>query len=852
MKTLIDIANAFRAADRKISLFLSGIIAVAITILFVIMSLVKGRILAEDIRTNRENGSAAAVVLENVSAEQYRKLLALNDINGVGVVNDIGCCYRNGRKFCVCSVTRETDFWEIMSPAYEGVTGDYPQAADEVMLSLHMLSDLGIKDPEIGMDISLEILRGNWLTSGAEDIQMVFRLSGYYSDYVPRWEKLPVAYFSEALMQEQEIDLFPCRTLIQSDLPWMSGEQMEKHLCQSLNLRNDQSIQVINEGSLKTLRNMAGGIGIAAAGALWIVFSMSLLIYTVFSFDISRIKKQYGLLKVIGATPKQMKGVFFLQSARIILTGSIAGSLLGSMIVWLAVPELIERIVFAGTGSAESLNVFSWKLLGLSVCLGGIGAIAALRHLMRRMIRLSPVEWLAYEGKSNTRIPQYKASGGSVILEIAWRNFCRNRKRTLLSICALFLSVELSLLWAVISEGMDQTHRIEQNPDFEIGVTKEAVAEYIYANNGRRIDETTGHELLPQELLESIAETAGLAEEDMLKCIGSYGIFHLQSVSMVPRKLSYRKDVDIITELTVQIVPEEWVNELKKYVDRGKLNIDMGTFQEGRGFLLLHSHELSPQQQREADKVIGEKLSGSFCENGGKRFELICCGYLDFTGKNFPVLNMPWEGKNLNYIIISAHTAGQFKITPYVYSVSFDVSQQKEPEIKRKLQDILAEFNQETEYYTPYYLIAKSDILAENHSYILAVRSVMGVFNVVLMLFAVLGYAITVMTGMLDRQTEFAVMRSIGMTREQLREMLMCEGIFYGCCTVGLLLSMGNIILTGAGMAIRRNISYFAYHFPVFEFLCCVILILGISVGIPYVVCGGKKCKLQHKPDRIV
>lgn len=844
MKTLIDIANAFRVADRKISLFLSGIIAVAITVLFVIMSLIKGRILAEDIRTNRENGSVATAVLENVSAEQYQSLLKLNDIGHAGLVKDVGYCYRNGRKLCLCSVMQETDFREILFPAYEEVIGDYPQAADEVMLSLHLLSDLGIEDPEIGMEISLEIIQMDWLISGAEDIQMIFRLSGYYCDYVPRWEKLPVAYFSEALMQEREINLFPCRTLIKSDLPWTSGKEIEQYLCQKLNLRNDQSIQVINEGNLKTLRNMAGGVGIAAAVALLLVCSMSLLIYTVFAFGISKIKKQYGLLKVIGATPRQMKGVFFLQSVRIILTGSIAGSLFGSMSVQLVVPKLIGQMYLAGIGSANNLELYSWKLLGLSVCLGGLGAIAALGHCIRRMIRLSPIECLAYENESDAHISKYKASRGSVILGIAWRNFCRNRKRTILSISALFLSVEISLLWVVISKGLDQTNRIEQTPDFEIGVTKEAVAEYIYANNGRSVDETIGHELLPRELMEFIAETTELTDRDMLKCIGSYGTFDLQSVSMTPRKLSYRKDVDIITGLTVQIVPDEWISKLEKYVDREKLNIDMDAFQNERGYLLLHSHELSQQQQTEADKVIGMELSGLLFENGGKNFKLICCGYLDITNQNFPVLNVPWEGKNLNYIIISDYTAGQLGIVPYTYSVSFDVNSRKEPEIKRKLQNILAQLNQETEYYTPYYLISKSEILAEEQSYILAVRGAMGVLNGVLMLFAILGYGSTVMAGLLERQTEFTIMRSIGMTRKQLRQMLMWEGIFYSGCTGGLLLSVGNIILIVAEIAIHRNISYFTYYFPIFEFLCCFTLILGISIGIPFVVYDSEKCRL--------
>lgn len=837
MKIVKSLADAFGKADRKRNLLLSGIIALTIAVLFVIMSLAKGRILAENIRGIRENGSAAAVVLENASEEQYQQLLELNYISDVGVVKDFGHGYRNERYFLTCSVVREADFQKILAPAFEDMEGNYPQAVDEVMLSLRILSSLGIEEPEIGMEIPLYIVRNDWLSSGAEDIQMNFRLSGYYRDYVSSWEKLPTAYFSEALLREQGIALFPGNALIVSDQIWMDRDQVEKRFYQDLDMRDEQSLWVVNEGSRKALQSMAGGFFAAFTEILLIILSMNLVLYNIFSVGISRYKKQYGLLKVIGATPKQIKGVFFLQGARILLPGIIAGVLLGSIIVRLAVPGLVTQMVLAGTGKAKDLAIYSWRLLVLSVCLGVLGAIASLMYCIRRIIILSPVECLGSENISSVSPQKHKSSKGCEIREISWRNLFRNRKKMLLSIGSLFLGIEVTLLSTVIIEGLDQTNRIEQRPDFEIGITKDAVRDYIYTAAWHY--ETIGHELLPQELIDSIAVITEAADEDMVECTGSYGVFDRDSMSMRPRQLSYRNDVDIITGLTVQIVPDAWVKELRNYVERYRLHIDMDLFQGGKGFLLLHSHELSQQQQTETDKVIGEKLSGILSQSGGKEFELTCSGYLDTTEKGFPPLNMPWEGKNLNYIIISNATAEQLGITPHVYSVSFDVNPQQEPEIKRKLQELLAGWNQETESYTSYYLTAKSDILAEEQSYILAVKVVMGVFNGVLMLFAVLGYCNIVITGILERRMEFAIMRSIGMTRKQLKKMLIWEGVFYSCCILGLLVSLGNVVLFVTGILMSRNTLYFVFHFPALELLCFLILLFGISIGIPLAAYGG-------------
>lgn len=838
MKIIRSLAVAFGKAGRRSHLLLSGITAITISALFVIMSLAKGRILAEDIRDIRKNGSAATAVLQSVSKEQYQQLANLNYISNVGVVKDFGRCYRNGRaNFFICSVVGEVDFLEVFSPAYEDLTGNYPQASDEVMLSLHILSNLGIEKPEIGMKIPLHIIRNGWIASGAEDIQMQFRLSGYYRDYVSSWEKQPTGYFSKALLRELETPLFPGNAFIVSDKIWMDRNQMVQRLYQDLNIRTDQNLWVVNERGQKALQKVAGGVFVAFIEILLIVLSMNLLIYNIFSIGISNYKKQYGLLKVIGATPKQIKLVYFLQGARTILAGCIAGILLGSIIVRLAVPRLVTQMVLDGTGSSKHLPIYSWRLLGLSVCLGALGGIAAMMHCIQCIIKLSPIECLSSEGISSVSIPKYKSSKRYAIREMAWRNLFRNQKKALLSIGSLFLAIEISLLSIEIAEGLDQTHKIEQTQDFEIGITKEAVAEYIY--NGTIYNETIGHELLPLELINSITRLTEATDENMIKCIGSYGVFNRQSVSMEPRIHSYRNNFDIMTELTVQIAPDEWVNELEKYAGREKINIDVSTFRE-RGFILLHDHELPQKQQIETDKVIGEGLSGILFENGGKEFELICCGYLDITEKGFPAINMPWEGKNLNYIIISNNTAKQLEITPYIYSIAFNTSQQGEPEIKRKLQGILAEFNQETESYPQYYLIAKSDILAEERSYILAVRVVMGIFNGVLVLFAVLGYCNIVITGIIERRMEFAIMRSVGMTRKQLKEMLIWEGIFYCCCITGLSLSLGNTILITTGAIMRKNIRYFTYNFPMSALLCFLILLLVISIGIPLAAYSGE------------
>lgn len=59
---------------------------------------------------------------------------------------------------------------------------------------------------------------------------------------------------------------------------------------------------------------------------------------------------------------------------------------------------------------------------------------------------------------------------------------------------------------------------------------------------------------------------------------------------------------------TVQILNENQILSLKKYVQDNQLNIDMESLEEGNGVLIIHEHMLTPEQQKLADEAIGEPV----------------------------------------------------------------------------------------------------------------------------------------------------------------------------------------------------------------------------------------------------
>jgi len=208
---------------------------------------------------------------------------------------------------------------------------------------------------------------------------------------------------------------------------------------------------------------------------------------------------------------------------------------------------------------------------------------------------------------------------------------------------------------------------------------------------------------------------------------------------------------------------------------------------------------------------------------------------------------MPWEGKNLNYIIISEKTKAAIEAKPFIYHISFNVKNEDEPAIKNIMKGILSNANEENNpnlteaSYLPinpntFYMITNSDLLAKEQSYIFATRIVMGFFSGILIFFAIISYGNTIITEMIARRKEFAIMQSLGITKKQLRNMLVLEGCFYCATTLGLLLSLGSVLLLAIGKIMNIMVPYFVFQYPLLPFLLFALILLGVSILFPMIL----------------
>jgi len=89
-------------------------------------------------------------------------------------------------------------------------------------------------------------------------------------------------------------------------------------------------------------------------------------------------------------------------------------------------------------------------------------------------------------------------------------------------------------------------------------------------------------------------------------------------------------------------------------------------------------------------------------------------------------------------------------------------------------------------------------------------------------------------TAILSRTREFAMLQSIGMTKRPLRNMLICEGLYVAALT---LLAPFRISTLAVGVVIRAMVSggFTTFHFTLLPLVICTPILIVFAIIIPYI-----------------
>ena len=889
---------------RNTILFCSvGIGIVAITMVFGISF---GKIQAEEIKLIRENGAASSGRIEDGTEEQYAKLNQLDYIKQVGktiFVGEATDISKNNEKTICNVVWADSESWSnFLKPAYTNMIGSYPQKKEEILLSERALKKLGISEPEQGMEINLDVYKGAF-----EHSKEKFKLCGWYTDY---GNDLAIGYISHDKINELSLEKGPY-TLLFSQSNHLSRSKTEEKLYQTLPMKSaEQKIYVSETAQYTAVSKFAGGYEMVILGTLGILCGIYFLVGNVLWISMSEDVQNLGLLHTIGATERQITKIYRKQMRSLMLKGSVLGSLISALILVLMIPEILGFHFYQEMEGSAILSFFRpWILLLSVVFVNGILWIAS-EGVIRKITKLSCIESAAYDEniiarktKHSGKIVPRRSETGEMFY-IAWGNITRHKVRFIITSISIFLGVLSFILMNVLTNGCDYKHLLEKRPDFllagefsEFWKSQGCGEEY----KTREIDvdplltQGDGVELLydndydefspiSRELEKKLHKIDGIDWKKSNLIEGAYVTTVMSKKGIRPydewlSKLTSDNMVEEFPWDTVQVIDEEQILSLKKYVQDNQLNIDVKSLEEGNGVLIIHDHMLTPEQQKLADKAIGEPVYFKTLlskEDAIRRKELInskseeeqqkdefpqkesetftLCGYLDRQSDNFPEIHQSWHGEGGLYYFISEKGFQKIPTEKKILTMEVTADPEKEPYVETQISELISEENKKRSEMTEVsmdegtgeagvFVICKSDLMQQKETYMRGNRILLGAVSIILFIAGLTNYCNVVFTGMYARRKEFDIMKSIGMTDKQMKLMLFGEGSYYFMCVMGLLFTAGVVVLIGVKIYMENKLSYFTFHWPIQITVSVMLSFAVINIFVTCLVCKKKSGK---------
>ena len=848
--------DASRKKNQNRNRLLFIVITITVGVIFSVFSLIYGKMEIDIQKNMKADGMAVSTYIENGTADMTQQLTQLPCIESIGKEKFAGKLLDDSIKYCDCVITDVTGFEKMIRPAFTNVVGTYPEKENEIMLSTKTLQYLGIKNPEVGMEIELDFYWNDIFNTSGTGMQN-FLLSGYFTEYQNQTSGASVAFISEKSMEKNGLQWEPCRILIDHTKKYSSGSQIEHMLTNNIKLNEGQRIVSMNPAEYRAISEMMGSYGFAVFFSVMVLLSMFLFIYNILNISLEKDLQRYGLLQVIGVEQKQNIKVMNREMLKIGLTGSIAGAVLGGMFIWGIMPLLLEKMYAENTWKLERMVFFQPKLLILAIVLVIFTLGVAVECLKRKMRKLSPLECMKYteavtyhKSRKKPKIKKFHCWGKHPEIYLAKKYLFRNKKTFGITSLSLWLGCELALCSAVIVNGVDLQNYYSKEPDFQIGITEEA-CNYLIESS----PDTKNMKFFPKSFMNDIETTIGNELHSVENIKGFYPIVEKNGKENIKILIDGDKISTVIQ--TVSIGEQE---ELKDFIQKNDKLVNWEQFQNNHGTIVLHDHRMSDYIAGEVQDYIGTEMEFYDLVPVGTEMsslvpeKLVNCGYLDITEDDFPEMKLCWDGKNINILLVTETTYDWLveKLTPQIFEIQFNVDKNQESVIRERLNQMIRNYNMEfqskyghADKLNLFYLDSKSERLLKEQNYIQTSRWLLMSISGILIFIGIMNFANTRISDIMLRQWECKILERVGMTKKQEYRMFVTEGLFYWLLLCGLLMSFGNLGIGIMQWYMKMQISYFAFRYPVKEMIALMVFLLLFSIIFPGIIY--KKLKKKRK-----
>ena len=516
---------------------------------------------------------------------------------------------------------------------------------------------------------------------------------------------------------------------------------------------DENSYLIALETNPLTDSGIAGLSAVAIIVTIIIIFTSVFCIKNSFSISITEKIKQYGMLRSVGATKKQIKKNVFYEAAILGIIGIPLGILCGFIASYLLVIISNYFLNSSSEGIFELEFKFPIMAVIISILLGIITIYFSAIGSAIKASKISPID--SIRNSANIKIKKSKLKTSKIIRkifgiggEISYKNLKRNKSKYRTTVFSLIISV---FVFIALSGFMSMVFKEVKNEidyhDYNISL----VANDVTEDNMQKLIDTTA--------LENIEDSSIVRKSSIDFENAKYNQDYIEW-----KAIKINSDKPIKEKLYIYAVGDSQYRKFIKSLglnyedikDKGILN-DYTNVPKYR----TNGENLEYKYMRIFDYNVEDKIIGNLSDEGETTFEI---GYV--TDKK------PFGIENINkFILVSDELYNIFGIPSSSMQVLYKSNNAS------KLQDDIEELLKDEVYFS---IDNQEEYVNMMTNLIVLVGIFLYGFIVVVSLIGITNIFNTITTSMELRKPEFAMLKSIGMTSKEFKRMIRLESLFIG------------------------------------------------------------------------
>lgn len=731
-----------------------------------------------------------------VDETKYEKIKSHADIDSTGIINGIGAMkeYEDETKIALAYVDENA----FKFNSFKLVDGKLPVNKNEIAIDDMALKKLGYEE-KLNQTIEIEyedyasgeIVIKDFIVTGITKSSESAQVKKSYSiivsnDYMNSTRDMSKENFNVFFTLKNGDNMYA------DDMEMMTGEIGE-------NFGIKKVYTAVNENYINLSKPDPSVITSIVVICLVIILSSILVIYNIFYLSIITKVQEFGKLRAIGTTKKQIKKIILKEGMYLSVIAIPLGLVAGYII-----SEVIAKYLLL-----SDVSVSKWLT---ALAIGLISIITVYVSLIKPMkvaSKVSIVEAVKYNGESTTKKKTRKGYDYINVSRLTKANLSSNKKRTYVTLLSLTLSGILYIVVSCALSSMDAEKMAKLHSSHDIVI---------------RLDNYTfGDKTSPNTELNILQKKNLLSDEfiNELKKINGVKDVEVTSNMIKSEILNLELEEDFYDIIGIDESAENDLEDMELYLQDGE--IDLEKLKSGEEMILNFSMYADMYDIKVGDILSFELYDGE-----------------DIIKKDFKIQAIT-DGPGV--FVIHNNIMDKLVKTNTRHSIGLTIEKNAYNEVKAYVESLVkANENLNGSYI---------DVEIASSELAIKITKIMGYSLVVLI--GVIGFINLInsmITSIITRKKELGMLQAIGLTNKQLVQMLNKEAMFYTSFMLIGSLTIGNIIGYSAVQAMRKSgMSYAVYVLPINQMIIMIVCIVLAQFILTYLI--SKNFNKESLIDRV-